>query len=56
MISVININLHAEYIRFEILRKKKPLHAGTRKIIWCPYGLSIRPDIQYNSVASTYCN
>jgi len=37
MISVINIDLHAEYIRFEIYRKKKTLHERTRKIIWCPY-------------------
>ncbi len=32
MISVINIYLHAEYIRFEIQRKKKTLHMRTRKI------------------------
>ena len=37
MISVINKNLNAGYIRFEIYRKKKRLQEQMRKFIWCPY-------------------
>ena len=37
MISLININLGVEYLRFEIYCNKKRLQAQMRKNIWCPY-------------------